>query len=532
MKLRRFFVGMLVFLAVPVFAKNLNTARSDDTACRALVERAFLALASNCTNLDRDQVCYGFPASQAGFSSAAAHLAQPGDRASVADLVTVHTLPLNLDQQEWGLAAFKLQAGIPRILSDQGVTLVLMGDAAIENAVPAGEALQLADPITVTTLVGTNIRSAPDQEARLLGSVPAGTDLLADGVSPDGGWLRVAYEGALAWASRTLLLESAGTADALPVISENSLTAMQAFRFSTGSEAPPCDGAPPPLLLIQGPEGVSTRLVVNGATIYLNSTIVLRQANNFMLLAVLEGEVRLDNLLVPEGFGMMIPLENGQAAGPWMGFALLSGQQLTDLIPLESLPVGIVREPLAIAALEKQVHCVGFRPTLPLDRVAYGPSTFYWDGAYNATNYRVNFYTGAGAFLVSVETGSSNTNITVDMALPVFGTESVFLWEVQALSGGQIACTSEPITVLRDSAPGAVVPVGEGDGGDTGDNGDGSGPPGPGGPTPARTQTFPPTSIVPSDTPVPGFTVTPHFGVTTSTSIAPTHTPVFTQTPD
>lgn len=95
--------------------------------------------------------------------------------------------------------------------------------------------------------------------------------------------------------------------------------------------------------------------------------------------------------------------------------------------------------------------CTRFRPTSPLDGLANGSNVFYWDGAPGATSYRVNIYNlsiSGGPLMVSYETPGTLTHLQGDVGDGAVGSGSQFAWEIQALVGGQVACSSR-VTLLR-----------------------------------------------------------------------------------
>jgi hypothetical protein len=100
--------------------------------------------------------------------------------------------------------------------------------------------------------------------------------LAADGISADGEWLRVFFRTerqAAAWVQVAALVPNP-TATDLPVITPQSRTPMQAFRFQTGIGGITCDDAPS-LLVVQGPEDFEVDITANGLDVRIGSTILL-----------------------------------------------------------------------------------------------------------------------------------------------------------------------------------------------------------------------------------------------------------------
>jgi hypothetical protein len=347
--------------------------------------------------------------------------------------------------------------------------------------------------VAVTTLVGANLRSSASTDAQVIASVPAGTQLQADGLSRDEQWLRVFQDGAIAWVSRSVV---AGEGlDTLPVWGGDSRTTMQDFVFRTGNGLPECEGALPALLVIQGPQDIPVSLRINGVDIRIDSTIALWiTPDNEMSLMVLEGSVQLGPLSVPEGFTAKAPLsEDGRTVnGAWENLRAMTPGERAILMPLENIPA----EPLntninipteqdvqeTLAALSASniggarvgtgaADCDLFRPTSPLGGIAFGTTTFYWDAAQGADNYRINIYDNTGAQVGSFMTNSPNTAFSLDTSAGAIGNGFDFSWEVEALVNNQVACTSSRVAVLRESG---TTTVGTG-GGDTDSPGTGGG---------------------------------------------------------
>ncbi len=90
------------------------------------------------------------------------------------DLRTITGAPLQLADEIWGLALTRLQADLPDTLPGQNVTVVLMGDIAVENAVPPEAVRQPVTPIDVTASAGVNLRYV-ENIFWPVGRAPAGT---------------------------------------------------------------------------------------------------------------------------------------------------------------------------------------------------------------------------------------------------------------------------------------------------------------------------------------------------------------------
>lgn len=94
------------------------------------------------------------------------------------------------------------------------------------------------------------------------------------------------------------------------------------------------------------------------------------------------------------------------------------------------------------------VDCGPFRATSPLDGLPYGAATFYWDLAPGATGYRVNISGESGA--KSFVTGNQSS-LTADLSIDSVGYGFSFTWNVEALLGDAVVCSTPPVTLFREA---------------------------------------------------------------------------------
>lgn len=467
---------VLVIGIVQVFASHM-AAQPAAGACPALVEQALEDLGSNCDGLDRNGACYGYNSVAATFNEVQPDdfFSTPADRAGLAALDTIQTVPLDAERDLWGIAVMNVQANIPNALPGQNVVFLLMGDVEVANEVAPGDALAPADPVTVTTNTGSNLRSSPTAAANLLGSAPAGTQLPADGLSPDGEWLRVMFENRVAWINRTLV-NASGDLDGLPQVGTQSRTPMQAFSFRTGFGDPLCSESPPSLLVVQGPENLAVDITANGADIHIGSTIALRLLpNNMVQLIVVNGSATVDGVLVPAGFTMTASLgpDGTTIDGPWTNFRPLTEAELQSLLPLENIPGNILNYDIIIptlADIQAALRafgaaqsstgpgatnglpvCDNLRATSPLGGLPHGDTTFYWDGSPNITSYEVRVYNEAGQVVATFPAEGSQTSVTGNTEQQTLGGGFLFSWNVVALVDGQEVCSTSPVTMFREA---------------------------------------------------------------------------------
>jgi hypothetical protein len=132
--------------------------------------------------------------------------------------------------------------------------------------------------------------------------------------------------------------------------SDESLTPMQAFRFSTRLGSTACDEAPESGILIQTPAGVGTiSLRANGVDIELGSTAYLTaQPTGEMTVSVVEGEARLtvNDGSVTVSAGSQSVIEMDEELIP-LGEP---GEPIPyEAAPLDVLPISLLPETITIA---------------------------------------------------------------------------------------------------------------------------------------------------------------------------------------
>ncbi|MEO1287208.1 MAG: LysM domain-containing protein [Chloroflexota bacterium] len=282
--------GMLLLLSVAI-----SVAQG---MCDGFADRALQAVDESCNEVGRNQACYGFNLVEASFQNDVDDdfFTEPSDITEVASIETVRTAPLDLETDEWGVAVMVLQANMPETLPGQNVTFILMGDAEIENAVASDEAYEPISGISVevTFPQGAAIRSGPGDNFNTVDGVVVGTVFTADGISVDGNWLRVVWDGRPAWIRRTTV-EAIPEIETLPTLDSTLRTPMQAFYLTTGIGSPACSEVPDSSLFVQGPDDIEIDLTVNGANILLGSSGILRVIEDSlgqpqMEIIVLDGE--------------------------------------------------------------------------------------------------------------------------------------------------------------------------------------------------------------------------------------------------
>lgn len=483
MAARHLLVWCAVVLVTAAGSATVQSQAASDLSCPILVQEALREIGSNCDGLGRNTACYGFVRVDATFQSEQPpdFFTAPADQAGLSVLQSIQTVPLNTNRQEWGIAVLNVQANLPTSLPGQAVVFLLLGDVTVENAVRPTDTYSPAEPVSATVLVSANLRSAPSTASSVLAGVPAGTPVLADALSADQAWVRVLVDDLPGWISRDLVRpEVMGTLAALPVVTSRSRTPMQAFTLHTGVRGMECSEAPPSVLVVQGPQNARVDITANGADIRIGSTIALfTTEDNFLQLVTLSGQAEVGGITIPAGFTIFAPLspDGTTVNGSWTGFRPLTLNELNELKPLEGIPANLLHYPLELPTLADIArmqavmnrppalptnqtqpavptptllpgaptptpsaggyNCDGFALASPLDAAVVGEQPFYWYPAVGVDGYRWVLLDDRGNVLSILDTATPSV---VAALLPLYS--AIIQWEVQALKGGTVVCSS------------------------------------------------------------------------------------------
>jgi uncharacterized repeat protein (TIGR01451 family) len=265
----------LTGIGILVMSARLMPAVAQDTPqCTTFVREALDNVGANCDGLGRNTACYGFNSLQAFFTQVVPDefFTSPRDQGELPIFERIETAPLDLENDLWGIALMSVQANLPETLPGQSVIFMLVGDTEVESGVEPNAVFRTGPLTPITTTLPANLYRTPDLDGDTVGSVPPGTALEADATTEDGQWVRVTYNGIPGWLARTTI--DMPTDTVLPVFTDQSRTAMQAFYFRTGIGSLECLTAPD-VLIVQGPENLTIDLTGNGAAMEIGSTIVL-----------------------------------------------------------------------------------------------------------------------------------------------------------------------------------------------------------------------------------------------------------------
>lgn len=114
-----------------------------NASCQVLIDKAIQASGDYCDDTGSNNACYGNTTIKAELAPASARrFSERGDIVSINELRRLSASPLNLENSEWGIAVFKLMANLPRSLPGETVTMVVFGNALLDNASGDSESLE------------------------------------------------------------------------------------------------------------------------------------------------------------------------------------------------------------------------------------------------------------------------------------------------------------------------------------------------------------------------------------------------------
>ena len=366
----------LVFLVWILLSSCVFTApnfQSLEDTCSSLVASALEVTDQSCSGTVPDQLCYGHSMldvePQPGFGPF--NFSQAGDKVEVAGLQSLRVSGMNTETDEWGVALMQVHANLPGTLSVQNVTFLIMGDVQIENRVPGLNPLD----VTVAARGNVNIRTAPELDAFVAGTLQSGQTVTARGRTADNSWLFVDLPDGqnTGWVFGPSMTNADGI-ESLKVVDPDTAYygPMQAFYLETGSSggSPECAEAPEDGLMIQTSEGVAeVSLWINEVKIRLGSTAFIRAARNEeMTVTMLEGNAHVEaqgvEYSAPAGTELTIPMDQNLApAGPPSPPSNVSDTNVESLPP-------------AIENLDRQIVIPTFIPSSTLTLTPLPTATF------------------------------------------------------------------------------------------------------------------------------------------------------------
>lgn len=493
-KTHSFMMAGTVILVCLAMALIPITAQAE---CTAFIQAALESLADSCEEAGGSTACIASSVAINGDGGSTA----AGSIVGLSNIETIQTIN-DLEADTFGLSMMNVPANVPLALDANGLRYVLVGDVTVENLVDPATAYSPVEAVPVTAIVASNLRASASTNGSVVDSVPPGTELPAFATNSGGDWLQVLFEGSDVWISSTVITPG-GDLSTLPVFDGSTQSLMQSIRLMTDSSTPGCVGQPPAALIVQGTEDFGATITVNGVDIRVAGTIALQNVvdeagNTRLQLSVLSGGAQSDGLSVPAGFTMSIALNAEMMAtgAVWQNLVPMTGNQLAFFSPLEALPSELFFSPIEMPTQEQitqvlssinsggraqtvsgALDCTGFRATSPTATMGNGPEVpFFWDGLANAEGYRLNFFDESGASIASFDLSNLSTTFVVNTTPDAIGAGTNFSWNVDALVGGQVACTTGRVSVLRDAVQQFVEDDNAVNNNSGGDGGGGSAP--------------------------------------------------------
>lgn len=391
------------------FALAVSMAAAQDT-CPLLVESALLQIDEQCSEIFRNQICYGH--SSIHISPQAdvdiAKFDAPGDVALIEHIQSLQLSPMNEDMSEWGISSMKIQANLPDTAPGQSVTFVMFGGVSITNT---SDAISKLD-VKILSTQPVNVRSGPATTYSAITSLEPDVNLIADGRNANADWIRVQLsdDAGYGWVA-SFLLEANEEFQKLPIVDTNAPTykPMQAILLQTGIGDARCNEAPQSGILIQTPMGTGKiDLLINEVNITIGSTIFVQATpDNELIIYVLDGEIQAAALnkivTVPEGAFTTIAMDDNLIATD-----APSNPDDYDLDDLNALPMHLLPESVVIAdPAPRQVILQAVRENLC--QVTSSGTANFRDGPGTAYNIQASLNEGQAQTVTSQATGLDGT---------------------------------------------------------------------------------------------------------------------------
>ncbi len=286
--------------------------------CEQMTRDIMTQVGVNCADTPVGEVCFASPEAAAQFTSEVRPSAfdEPGDAASLSALTRLTLDPFNAEAENWGVSTLSLQANLPTNFGS-GARITAFGGVDVENGVGDDTLFApLDEAVSTETSADTSLRApilGDPSDAETLADIDAGTEVLADAISEDAGWVRVVVDETAGWIPAGAV-DSVDRKD-LPTYGQGGLTTLQAFYFRS-HESAAC-GNLSSGLLIQGHEDYPIDLIVNDVPLRIESTVFLRTRLDastgqlIMDIFVLFGLARINpavetEVIVPPGFFLSV----------------------------------------------------------------------------------------------------------------------------------------------------------------------------------------------------------------------------------
>lgn len=360
-----------ILLSVLLSAPGISFAQTDNV-CRAIVTQGLAQSSVNCATNEPGTACYATEVIESELSTNvnSESFDEPGESVSLSDVISVQPSPVDLTDQSWGIALLNVQANL-FTGADDDVVILAFGGTEIENGTPSGSGfVPLEAPMNVTTTEASDVYEVTlgqPVDAKIIGQAQSGASFLADAVSEDAEWIRIRFNNVAGWITANVITEDISE---LPIYGPNHMSEMQSFYFHTGDGDNACLEAPSSIL-VQGPRDTVVDVILNGVTVRIEGSIVIRTlppgspVGPQMQIIVLSGLATInpdteDEIITPPGFSMIVELgpdfvssgnggdddERGPAPISFSPPILLTQDQLDEFDFLDNLPGNILNYPV------------------------------------------------------------------------------------------------------------------------------------------------------------------------------------------
>ncbi len=327
------------------------TVSAQTDACPMLVDSILDIVADSCSDLGRNEACYGSnDITTLDFdSNSIESFADVGDTTNMLDIASLATAPFNLDANTWGVAILSLQANLPDTVPGQNVTFVVYGDTQLNNEVIPEN--QLISSLTATSTGAINIRTGASTSYATDGTLTTGQELTLIGRNGNSEWVQFEREEAIGWVF-TSLLNIDGDPSALPIVSNDAnqgySAPMQAFSLRSGIGQPACAEVPPDGVLLQTPSETTVNFLINGVEVEIGSTAFIQSDGTSIDVHTFEGNVSVTSVgetqMVEPGFMTSASFDRPPSEPMPYDFSMVSGLP-TNILPTSiSIPVAIISD--------------------------------------------------------------------------------------------------------------------------------------------------------------------------------------------
>ena len=289
-----------------------NILAQNDT-CSDLIETALTTVGEACSELGRNQVCYGNGDIVAlDFDDAPlSDFDDSGDTVNVLGVRSLATSALDVDRDKWGIILLALQANLPDTTPGQNVTFVAFGDTELTNEVLPQSQVDVPPTLEATANGGMNIRGGPSTNFGIVGSLTANEEVILQGRNQASDWVQIILDSGIGWLYAPLITIEGDVSTLQVVEVGNEIDSrfsmpMQAFQFRMGIGAPECKAASDNGLLVQAPTNTTVNFRINGIDIEVGSTALLQLDDDRLGVNTFDGNVNVtsggDTQTVEPGF--------------------------------------------------------------------------------------------------------------------------------------------------------------------------------------------------------------------------------------